>query len=695
MPKELSAQQVGTQRRNTANDPKTRVITGMTKFPMSYKMPNTARYGHITPFYYQHSRGDDVVPLFSEHDLRTYTLQSPMLSDVNMNKTYFMVDLKAIYPRNWNLMFVNPSKGDDVPEDTRAVVRNLLSMSNTRLTSFKDFSSDESSVYGNQVFTDYLRFILFLESVYSNGSLFSEFDIHLTDFFKGKISDDSDYISFDKWFDSVFIPTFNTSDFHITIEQTTYAVSENGKSYYDASSTWYRVPFRRILELMRENRFSADFVNSSSDTSVIKSVIATCNSLYFTPYDTYGVVFDTSDYPINLEVIIGYQLGCAQFFTDSHVDYVYNADIFRKSFESLLAVPVILEDTVLSSNTVESLTFEFNGNKYLYDIFSGAYLTEILYYFEFPVGSYGEYLGRDIYEYLNKVYDAFILLFGHRTSLRYGDYFVTSRPSPLAVGDTSVSVDVDNAQVSVIDITKKIQYQRFLNAVNLARQNVGDYARSVLGLDSADDISYDIPAFLGHVSTSVRGMEVENTGDGQRDANSVTTLLRANGNNYAFELKTKRPCLIYGVYSFDVARIYSKSFDRMHMHENRFDDFIPQLQYVGDQSLYRRELNSCSDPDAVFGYSVRYMEYKIRHHYAAGGAVESLPSWFFITDGIDGDVGDKNISPDYIRSRPSEFDRFYSSLSGYSLGTYFHFIVMTTNHQELTRKMEYAPEPLK
>ena len=40
----------------------------------------------------------------------------------------------------------------------------------------------------------------------------------------------------------------------------------------------------------------------------------------------------------------------------------------------------------------------------------------------------------------------------------------------------------------------------------------------------------------------------------------------------------------------------------------------------------------------------------------------------------------QNISPDFIRSRVSELDEFYLSLTGYSLGSYFHFISMIVNN---------------
>lgn len=673
MPRDLNSQQVGTQNRAPATEPKTRVLTGMTKFPMSYRMPNTARYGHITPFYYQHSRGDDTVPLFSEHRLRTYTMKSPVDMELNMNKSYFMVDMKAIYPRNWDLMFVSPSKGDDVPADTRFVSKNFLLKLSDRLNKFKIAfnSSNEQPV---NVITDFIEYILLLESMFSNGSLLAEFNIHLNQFIVcNEPSPDVDTgeskkISFDDWLDKYFFNNIKSLTF--TINRKNYKGWSREGIYLKTDGTTL-LPYRSLFDMLRNNSFSvvdnAEMLGFS--TYLANAGISTIN-FDWNNYSNGSVVIP-DDYPINFEVIAAYQLGCAQFFTDSHIDYVYNASLYRDAVEYVIS----------RFNGDRIKQFSYNGVKRLYDAFSGHNL-------DLLVGGLS-WIGLGEY---NSYYSYFKLLFGHRNSLRYGDYFVTGRPNPLGIGD--VSVDTSQASVSVIDITKKIQYQRFLNAVNLAYQSVASYARDVLGLDDAGDISYEIPAFLGHKTLSIRGMEVENTGSNQFDANSVTTLLKSANNTHAFELKTKRPCIIIGVYSFDAQRVYSKTIDRMHMHQNRFDDFIPQMQYIGDQQIWLRELDAKNPSTGVFAYSLRYMEYKLRTNYAAGGAIDKLPSWFFITDNNDGNPLQNNITPDYIRSSPAEFDRFYSSLTGYSLGNYFHFVVNTINHQELTRKMDYAPEPL-
>lgn len=52
------------------------------------------------------------------------------------------------------------------------------------------------------------------------------------------------------------------------------------------------------------------------------------------------------------------------------------------------------------------------------------------------------------------------------------------------------------------------------------------------------------------------------------------------------------------------------------------------------------------------------------------------------------------IDPDYIRSRNTELDRFYTQITGFSLGSYFHFIIKNTNSQNASRPMAFAPSIL-
>ena len=123
--------------------------------------------------------------------------------------------------------------------------------------------------------------------------------------------------------------------------------------------------------------------------------------------------------------------------------------------------------------------------------------------------------------------------------------------------------------------------------------------------------------------------------------------------------------------------------------------FNPDFQYIGDQPVYGVELGypyGSSIPE-VFAYQSRDMEYKQRFDVASGGFIENLPGWIFDdNDRLALDRG--RLDPDFIRSRNTEFDKFFLSLTGYSLGSYFHFICITDNNVNAKRAMAVDPQIL-
>ena len=76
-------------------------------------------------------------------------------------------------------------------------------------------------------------------------------------------------------------------------------------------------------------------------------------------------------------------------------------------------------------------------------------------------------------------------IFCIQNALKYGDYFTGSHTRPLAVGD--VTAPVVGNEVSAVDITKAIAYQRFLNVVVKLKNSFADYLRSIFGTLPAPD----------------------------------------------------------------------------------------------------------------------------------------------------------------------------------------------------------------
>lgn len=210
------------------------------------------------------------------------------------------------------------------------------------------------------------------------------------------------------------------------------------------------VSLSQLLNILRNNRivsFQATFDSMDLNITEVSNL----------PLHDPSSGDDFKSY-INMDRVVAYQLACAQFYVNPQVDFIYNAQLFRDNFYSLLKehfnVPVYF--------------FTYNGINVPYDYFSSKY--------------YHSLVAPDHFSSLVnlvKTYDCLRVLFGYHESLRFGDYFTDSRTRPLAIGDDSVKVE-DNA-VSVIDVSKSIVYQRFRNAVVKLGNNFGDYLRGIFG----------------------------------------------------------------------------------------------------------------------------------------------------------------------------------------------------------------------
>ena len=693
MPKDLNAKQTGIQRENPVNDQSPTPVRGLNTFGMNQLHPTTHSYGNVDVFDVYNTVRHDSIPVRCGHDIRSYTLASPMLSGVQMHKTYVNVPMQAIYPRTWDLLLVPPTQGDDIPDDARFCPTLLHEICfkvvlSSRLLSL---SVPTDSVTLKARIKYFIRSIFFLESIYSDGSLLARLNYHFSDLFiTSRYNSDGKRVSFDSWFDTVMsqllsMDAFKDSLFDIKMTDDTFF-----KVTLKDIPTGYSSPYRKVtpgalVELLREHDF--DFTLSDQYLSEVethlRAALADENVVIDVPRD-----IESNPVAYNLEYLAAYQLACAQFMTDESVDFLYDAKLYRDNLQSLLTLT-----NDLGFN--EFPVFEYNGSRYMYDVFSAklfdGIFSELIHY-----ASYINEADSETLDLLSSTLSILqIEVFSARKSLKYGDYFTAARPRPLAVGE--VSIPTTGEGTSAVDVTIGISRQRFLNAVNLAGRKVGNYLKGLWG-GSLPEAPKDVPHFLASESFGIGTTEVENTGALQAspDAqNTVTAQMRSSNSKYLLEFKTDEPSIVIGLVYFDVRRIYSKTTSRFAFHYDRYDDFIPQMQYIGDQEIFSRELNPRAG-DGNFAYTLRNMEYKQRYSYASGGAINFLPSWFMITDNEDGNPlpEDGHISPDFIRSTSFEFDRFYKSLTGYSLASRFHFIIKHENMASATRQMAYTPQIL-
>lgn len=646
---------------------------GRNRFPMNYLNFFTARFGELTPFFCFQTTEQDTISLAVRHETRSHTLSAPLMSGVKFVKDTFAVPYQAILPRNWDLIYKNPKFGDDVPFDSNSlypVSKSGSSVSDSLSTRLGLWWSGflrlifyyKTNVPTTAVTASLLKLAFALEWFASSGSLLNILGYHSHAAFVVKDSATSDTNlphTFDDVLESI-LAELRKKSFTVTCDAGSVTYNPYSPTVgYDANSS-----FHAALTLMRDN---LDFSFGASDN--LGNIFANVGSL------DYSASFTLAHAPFNYAPLLAYQSVVAQLYTNDNIDDIYSWDLYLSAAETLVS-------GVSASSMLPF--FLYNGNRRLYDVFSGNVVkTQFSSAFTLNISAATPTISvnTNALLYLS-------MIFSLRHSLRLGDYFAGSRPNPLAIGD--VTAPVVNSGVSAIDTTRSILMQRFLNAVNKSSGQIQGYEQEMLGGNLPPDIK--LPKYISHEVDGVSGDEIDNTADNQ---GAIVQNIRSYGGKYLFETSFSCPAIVLGICYFDASRVYSKTIDRLFLQEDRFDMFNPYLQTIGDQPIYQCELDASKPYDSNFGYQTRNADMKQRYSIASGGFVRALPAWAFVTDNLSaGDSGGDVISSRFVRNYPYVFDRFYSHLTGSSLSYYFHFIVKMDINLDTRRSMLKSPSIL-
>ena len=652
-----SGQVAGTAPSNALNNPGAYNKQGSNTFDLSYLNPLTARYGEVTPFFHMEGLGRDRILLKSSHDLRSYTLSSPLMSSVIMRKSYFQMPLAGIMPNTWQYIFTNPTKGDDIPDDALSFFN--LETLRTSLSTFVKAYSDvatEQDTFDNVHFKAFL--LLYLLT--SKGSLLDYLGVQYHPYSKHINVNSIDFAyGVDSLIDVLIqaIPEGTSISFNVD----TWDV-DGSNGLVTLTSDLSLASKRSLFYAMLEH---PDYTSSSTDVQSLLTVVVNFFKFY---EETYP-----NDFALDLEVnpfrLAAYQMVCSQFFSNDKVDGIYNSELWLSNMKSLVysVIPTSI-----------SKSFTLNGVPVFYDVLSNHYLS---------------IMSQDSrFANPNTIYFWFNLL-SYRRSLRYGDYFTGARPKPLAVGDVNIDVNgsaLNSLTVNAVDVNRNLWIQRFLNAANRVGSNLVNYTKGIFGYEPPKD--YHQPNYIASESTRIGGNEIDNTSgvagaDGVTTQGTVNVNLRSSGSDVAFDIYIDNPCIILGLVTFEAVPCYSSCIEKIATHKDRYDMFNPYMQHIGDQQILTQEFNSQHKKNMVFGYACRYAEYKYRYSMQHGGFNTNLPSWSF-----DGRFDSTSINEDVIRSKPADFDKFYKSLQYASLPNYFHFIISFANSVQANRAMQFFPD---
>ena len=649
-------------------------------YNLGYTHDTTERFGELNAIYAEDVIDKDYIECVPDIEDRNYTLASPLLTPVRKNVDFFFVPQSAILPRTWQYIQTQPVHGDDV---VSSECNSLLAMSDVfsfvqksgQFIQSGTFDNSSGSVQNSIRVTSFFRYILILNFFFGEDSLFQKLKLPFG-FTISANSGNSRLTSWNSFFDAVrqnfsFKSTISSSIVSASYTEDTGLVSiPFSLAKVPSVSAW-----RNLCEFFckyPDAQFSLG--NVIEDNQALRELVS-----------SFTFVFDNnggSTQParlLNISRIIAYKMSVAEFYTNSKIDDIYSKDLFISYIESIYRDVIATATEVPVSLYPQS--FEYNGNAIFYDCFSRN-----------SISAFFSILNNRLSDFFHAPYNLnttisfpvfayFVALFGPEYSLKFVDYFVGAKTQPVAVGDTTFAVTDGSA--NVLDMSRSVLVTRFLSFCNRVGQKWKDYRRAVFGGDTTDK-PHDVVQ-ISHLDYVLGRQEVENTAE---DQGNITTLLRSKQNRFGFGRGFDLFGVVVGISWYDIERVYLDAITQHAFHVDRFDYFNPFLQNLQDQPLPRGARGSKYALDEAFGYQQPYMEYKQNFSNASGGfAVEStqLDSWAMI------DKSDSYIQcSDFIRNHPSDFDRFYSSLTGIG-AAYFHFICSYRFNVSASRNIKNNP----
>lgn len=677
-------------------------IADYSTFDYGSKHATTEPFGLLLPFDVKNGITGDTHKLSNNSIEKSYTLDAPLMSQVWKNKEWFLVPKMAILPNAWEKIYKQPIIGDDVDaqevgtsidaESWSTILTNIHKLLNDTASEIEEYVDETEGVTAEYLLDYLFKSLILNEYIFSYGSLLNRLGCSMASLYNNKFN-----YTFDEIFNQV-ISLFNDGGFQM------YWEDEDEHYMVDCGMEREKtkpnsLTMREALQKMRDNlEFHIEKIYQNSESNGISVETETAAEIailraYFAvilnKLEDLAILGFTATYnyshPMDLSRLWAYQFICAEYYTDDKIDYIYNDDLYREYISSI--VQVYAENAFSPAD----MYYSYNGVSIPYDWCSAYYVKAILGY----INSITQLETNTDVDTAAK--SLFTAIFNINRSLKYMDYFTGGRTRPLATNDVIVSTTGN--QFRVIELSKRTQETRFKMAVNRIGNKIDEYVEGLLGIRQAVDYHYAL--WIGKTTDVIHASETENTGTQQFEMPyAVSSRFEGYSNNYGFEARLDRDAILMGITYYDIERYYFRGVDRHFMHVNRFDMFNQFMQYTGDQPVYSEEYDAklTGINGTYFSYKPAYEEFKEGINKADSGFILSLKGFIFLDDVNEKNFFNKStraaqhLGPDFIRSKPTELDRFYSNLgNNYSLGTYFHFIVIYNNGDNAVRPMAYNP----
>ena len=441
------------------------------------------------------------------HELTTYTLSAPLMTPVYKEKDYVIVARQAILPLNWDKIHVQPNVGDDID-----ATRIGTSVKATGWTKFLQLIAGKipeavmTEVEAAETAEDLnamllaskhmLQSITTNESVFSYGSLLCKLGCSMAALWRNGEMKPWDIAMDDAM---GYLVGANSSIYGFEIQRGTEKTFVNLK-VNKANTPANTIGLREFLDICRENPsdFQINWIavsntgthaTASELTDIMNDWTAVSEILQLGFADISVLRYAE---PVDLARLWAYQLAVAEYFTNSHVDYIYSAELYRHYVFHIIT----------SGGLANMQKFTWNGIGYEYD-----YLCA--YYFELTESMVEATIANGDLTKLEAGFEYWASIFSYHRSLKYLDYFTGSKTRPLAVGDVTINPGVGGA-INVIDVSRKGQAYKFYNAVNRIGRKADDYALGIMGVKQQHD--WHNPLWLGSTRSGVNAEITDNTG---------------------------------------------------------------------------------------------------------------------------------------------------------------------------------------
>lgn len=199
--------------------------------------------------------------------------------------------------------------------------------------------------------------------------------------------------------------------------------------------------------------------------------------------------------------------------------------------------------------------------------------------------------------------------------------------------DNSANLETDLSAATAATINDLRSAFRLQEWLEKNARGGSRYIESILshfGVRSSD-ARLQRPEFLGGGSVPIQVSEVLQTAPATGSSSPLAEMAGhgiAVGSNANIEYRCEEHGFIMGIMSIMPKTAYQQGLNKMWNREDRFDYFWPEFAHLGEQEIALKELyTNTTTPDAVFGYTPRYAEYKYMNDTVHGELKTNLDFW--------------------------------------------------------------------